>query len=71
MATDSSLGFHFAGALVDGHGRTSLAKRPDALGELPGRPRFSLPLAIFIGLLFLAGVFTHWRKGINLSREKK
>jgi hypothetical protein len=35
-----------------------------------GGPAFA-PFAIFIGLLFLAGVFTHWRKGINFSREKK
>jgi hypothetical protein len=35
-----------------------------------GGPVFS-PFAIFAGLLFLVGVFAHWRKGINVSREKK
>jgi hypothetical protein len=35
-----------------------------------GGPVFA-PFAIFIGLLFLVGVFTHWRKGMNFWREKK
>jgi hypothetical protein len=35
-----------------------------------GGPFFA-PLAILIGLLFLLGVFTHWRKGTNFSSEKK
>jgi hypothetical protein len=35
-----------------------------------GGPIFA-PWAIFIGLLFLVGVFRPGRKGINFSREKK
>jgi hypothetical protein len=38
--TDSSLRWPFDGAHVYCHGHTSVAKRPDSLRELLGKPRF-------------------------------
>jgi hypothetical protein len=51
-------------------GTLVLLERQDSLRELLGEAPFSLPSPFSLGL-FLIGVFTHWRKGINFSREKK
>jgi hypothetical protein len=63
-------GFTLMGLLFIAMGTLPLLRGKTHYENYWGGPVFA-PFAIFIGLLFLIGVFTHWSKGINFSREKK
>jgi hypothetical protein len=67
-AADSSVRFRFDGGMFIVMGALPLLRGKTYYENNWGGPVFA-PFAIFIALLFLVGVFTPWRKGINFSRE--
>jgi hypothetical protein len=68
--TDSSLRLPLMGLMSIAMGTLPLLRGKTHCENYWGSPVFA-PFAILIGLLFLVGVFTHSRKGISFSREKK
>jgi hypothetical protein len=70
MAAGSSARFRFDGLLFIAMSTFPLLGGKTHCENHWGGPVFA-PFAIFLGILFLVGVFTHWKKGINSSREKE